>query len=266
MFDDCQIPGFKKLTKAVHDCGSKIAMQLAHGGRQTKAALIGTQPLAPSTIPAPALCTETPKAITVDEIQVVVRGFGEAARRVKEAGFDAVEIHGAHGYLINQFLSQNANQRTDSYGGSLVNRARLAIETVSEVKKRVGSAIPVFFRLNGEDYIEGGFTLKEAVGIAPWLVETGIDVIHVSAGVYGSDPPTIPLIGSDLGCFLSLAQAVKNTVDVPVIAAGRIKSPMLAEKVLEEGTADLISMGRALMADPDLPKKTNEQKLQEIRP
>jgi 2,4-dienoyl-CoA reductase-like NADH-dependent reductase (Old Yellow Enzyme family)/thioredoxin reductase len=266
MFDNCQIPGFKKLTKAVHDCGSKIAMQLAHGGRQTKAALIGTQPLGPSAIPAPALCTETPKAITVNEIQVIVRSFGEAARRVKEAGFDAVEIHGAHGYLINQFLSQNANQRSDGYGGSLKNRARFAMEIISEIKKAVGDDILLFFRLNGEDYMKGGFTLKEAVGIAPWLVEKGIDVIHVSAGVYGSDPPTIPLIGSDLGCFLSLAQAVKNTVDVPVIAAGRIKSPLQAEKILTEGSADLISMGRALMADPDLPKKANEQKLKEIRP
>ncbi|MBW2120164.1 MAG: NADH:flavin oxidoreductase, partial [Deltaproteobacteria bacterium] len=158
IFDDRHIPGFQRLTRAVHDSGSKIVMQLAHGGRQTKSALIGDQPLAPSPVPAPALCTETPKEMTVDEIQVVVRSFGEAAQRAKEAGFDAVEIHGAHGYLINQFLSQNANHRTDGYGGSLENRARLAIETVSEVKKSVGSAIPVFFRLNGEDYIEGGAT------------------------------------------------------------------------------------------------------------
>ena len=266
MFDDMHVLGFQKLTKTIHDWGGTIAMQLAHGGRQTKAKLIGSQPLGPSAIPAQALCTETPKAITVDEIQEIVRSFGEAARRVKEAGFDAVEIHGAHGYLINQFLSQNANHRTDGYGGSLKNRARLAIETVSEVKKSVGSAIPVFFRLNGEDYIDGGFTLNEAVEITPWLIRAGADVLHVSAGVYGSDPPTIPLIGSERGCFLPLAKTIKEVSTIPVIAAGRIKSPLLAEKVLEQGTADLISMGRALMADPDLPKKVKIQKLEEIRP
>ena len=266
MFDDRHIPGFQRLTRAVHDSDGKIVMQIAHGGRQTKSALIGDQPLAPSPIPAPALCTETPRAMTIDEIQVVVRSFGEAARRVKEAGFDAVEIHGAHGYLINQFLSQNANHRTDSYGGSLKNRARLAIETVSEVKKSVGSEIPVFFRLNGEDYIKGGCTLNEAVEITPWLIQAGADVVHVSAGVYGSDPPTIPLIGSECGCFAPLSRAVKEVATVPVIASGRIKSPLLAEKILEQGTADLISMGRALMADPDLVIKIRAQKLEEIRP
>jgi len=266
MFDDMHILGFQKLTKTIHDWGGTIAMQLAHGGRQTKAKLIGSQPLGPSAIPAPALCTETPKAITVDEIQEIVRSFGEAARRVKEAGFDAVEIHGAHGYLINQFLSQNANHRTDSYGGSLVNRARLAIETVSEVKKRVGSAIPVFFRLNGEDYIRGGFTLNEAVEITPWLVEAGTDVLHVSAGVYGSHPSTIPLIGSKQGCFVPLARAIKKVVTVPVTAAGRIKSPSLAEEILEEGSADLITMGRAIMADPDMPNKVKAGITDQIRP
>ena len=266
MFDDRHIPGFQRLTRAVHDAGGKIVMQLAHGGRQTKSALIGDQPLAPSPIPAPALCTENPKAMSVNEIHVVVTSFGEAARRVKEAGFDAAEIHGAHGYLINQFLSQNANQRSDGYGGSLKNRARLAMEIISEVKKAVGDDIPLFFRLNGEDYIKGGATLKEAVEIAPWLVEAGADVLHVSAGVYGSDPPTIPLIGSERGCFVPLAKAIKEVARVPVIAAGRIKSPLLAEKVLKEGAADFISMGRALMADPDLPKKVKLQKLEEIRP
>jgi len=266
MFDDRHIPGFQRLTQAVHDSGSKIVMQLAHGGRQTKSALIGDQPLAPSSIPAPALCTEIPKTITVDEIQGIIRIFGEAARRVKEAGFDAVEIHGAHGYLINQFLSQNANHRNDSYGGSLKNRARLALETVSEVKKGVGPEIPVFFRLNGDDYVKGGATLNEAMEITPWLIRAGTDVLHVSAGVYGSDPPTIPLIGSERGCFVPLAKAIKEVATVPVIAAGRIKSPLLAERILEEGTADLISMGRALLADPDLPQKVKAQKLEEIRP
>ena len=266
MFADRHIPGFQRLTQSVHNSGGKIVMQLAHGGRQTKSVLIGGQPLAPSPVPAPALCTEPPKEMTVDDIQEVVSSFGEAALRAKEAGFDGVEIHGAHGYLINQFLSQNANQRTDGYGGSLINRARLAMETVSEVKKGVGSAFPVFFRLNGEDYIDGGSTINEAVEITPWLIQAGADVLHVSAGVYGSDPPTIPLIGSERGCFIPLARAVKEVATVPVIAAGRIKMPLLAEKVLEEGTADLISMGRALMADPDLPKKVKSHKLEEIRP
>ncbi len=266
MFDDTFIPGFKKLTQAVHDCGGKIAMQLAHGGRQTKSALIGSRPLGPSAIPAPALCTEIPKALTIDEIHAIVKSFGEAARRVREAGFDAVEIHGAHGYLVNQFLSPNANQRKDSYGVSLKNRARLALEIVSEIKNTVSPNIPVFFRLNGEDYLEGGFTLKEAVEIAPWLVQAGADVLHVSAGVYGSYPPTIPLIGSDLACFVPLAEAIKKVVAVPVIASGRIKTPFLAEKILEEKKADLISMGRVLMADPDMPQKIKEGKTEEIRP
>ena len=266
IFDDSYIPGFKRLTSAVHEYGSKIAMQLAHGGRQTKSTLIGAQPLGPSAIPAPALCTEIPRAMSVDEIEAVVKSFGEAARRAKEAGFDAVEIHGAHGYLVNEFLASNANQRTDRYGGNLKNRAVFALEVVSEIRKSVGPDFPVFFRLSGADYLKGGVTLEEAVAIAPWLVEAGTDVVHVSAGVYGSYPPTIPLIGSEQGCFVALARAIKEKANVPVITAGRIKSPSLAEKILTEGSADMVAMGRALMADPDLPNKVKEQKTEEIRP
>jgi 2,4-dienoyl-CoA reductase-like NADH-dependent reductase (Old Yellow Enzyme family)/thioredoxin reductase len=266
IFDDYFIPGFKNLTRAVHDCGGKIGMQLTHGGRQTKSALIGAQPLGPSAIPAPALCTETPKALTVSEIQSIVKSFGDAARRVREAGFDAVEIHGCHGYLISQFLAANANHRKDHYGGNLKNRARLALEVVSEIKEAVDHEIPVCFRLNGEDYIKGGVTINEAVEIAPLLVKAGADVLHVSAGVYGSHPPTIPLTGSERGCFVPLARAIKKVVHVPVITAGRIKSPILAEEILTEGSADLVTMGRALMADPDLPEKIKGTKLQGIRP
>jgi 2,4-dienoyl-CoA reductase-like NADH-dependent reductase (Old Yellow Enzyme family)/thioredoxin reductase len=266
IFHDRHIPGFKRLTSKVHEYGSRIAMQLAHGGRQTKSTLIGAQPLGPSAIPAPALCTEIPRAMTVDEIQAVVRSFGDAARRAKEAGFDAVEIHGAHGYLVNQFLASNANQRTDRYGGNLKNRAVFALEVVSGIRKSVGPDFPIFFRLSGADYLRGGVTLEEAVATAPWLVEAGTDAVHVSAGVYGSYPPTIPLIGSEQGCFVSLARAIKDVVTVPVIAAGRIKSPSLAEKILTDGSADMVTMGRALMADPDLPNKVKEQKTEEIRP
>jgi len=266
IFDDKHIPGFKRLTNTVHECGAMIAMQLAHGGRQTKSTLIGAQPWAPSAIPAPALCTEIPKSMSIDEIQAVLKSFGDGARRAKEAGFDAVEVHGAHGYLVNEFLASNANQRKDSYGGNLRKRALFALEVVSEIRTSVGPDFPVFFRLSGADYLKGGVTLEEAVTIAPWLVEAGIDVVHVSAGVYGSYPPTIPLMGSEPGCFVSLARAIKEAVSVPVIAAGRIKSPFVAEKILTEGSADLVAMGRALMADPELPKKVKEQKTEEIRP
>jgi thioredoxin reductase len=207
-----------------------------------------------------------PRELTRDEIVELVVCHAEAAHRAMEAGFDFVEIHAAHGYLISEFLAPNANRRTDEYGGGFVNRTRFLLEILAAIKKRCGSDYPVGVRYNGEDYVTDGWTLSEAMRLASLLQAAGADWLHVSAGVYGSMPVTIPSMYEPFGCFVHLAEAVKATVDIPVIAVGRIKDPVLADRIIGEGRADLVSMGRAHIADPDLAAKAAQGRLHELRP
>jgi len=261
---DNKIPGLRELTTAVRAKGAKIALQLFHGGRQSLSSVIGTQPVSASEVYC-RLTRETPRALTVEEIKDVIEAFAEAARRAKEAGFNAVEIHGAHGYLINQFLSPLTNKRTDQYGGDVKGRARFLLEILERVREKVGSGYPVLCRINGDDYIEGGITLEEAKAIAKMLEAGGVDALHISAGIYDSPVPvgTAPM-ALPRGNLVHLAAGIKEVVKVPVIAVGRINDPELAEEILQQGKADLVSMGRALLADPYLPKKAAAGALDEI--
>ena len=261
---DNKIPGLRELAMAVHANGAKVALQLFHGGRQSHSSIIGTQPVSPSEVYC-RLTRETPRALAVKEIKDVVEAFAEAARRTKEAGFDAVEIHGAHGYLINQFLSPLTNKRTDQYGGDVKGRTRFLLEILERVREKVGSGYPVLCRINGDDYIEGGITLEEAKAIAKMLEAGGVDALHISGGIYDSPVPvtTAPMV-LPRGHMVHLAAGIKGVVNVPVIAVGRINDPELAEEILQQGKADLVSMGRALLADPYLPKKAAAGALDEI--
>ena len=259
--DDC-IPALKTMVRAVRPFDVRFGVQLMHGGRQS----YHDQKVAPSPIPAPAVVKGVPRELSTLEVQQMAEAFGEAARRCQDAGFDFVEIHGAHGYLINQFLSPNSNRRTDQYGGSFENRARFYLEVLQSIKSECGRDFTVGARLNGEDYIEGGWTLEDALALAPMLEKAGADYLHVSAGVYGSRQLTIPSMYVAQGCFVHLAEAVKAVATVPVVAVGRIKNPGLAEGIIAEGRADMVAMGRSLLADPEWPRKAFQGQIDQIRP
>lgn len=262
LWDDGCIPALRKMVKTVKRYDTCFGVQLMHGGRQS----YHDHKVAPSPIPAPAVVKGIPTALTVEAIAELVAAFGDAARRCRDAGFDFVEVHGAHGYLINQFLALNSNQRDDQYGGSFENRIRFFLELLADIKAKVGSDFPVGLRINGEDYIEGGWTLTDALRLAPILESKGADYLHVSAGVYGSSQLTIPSMYVAHGCFVDLAEAVKQVVTIPVVGVGRIKSPEMADRILKEGRADVVAMGRALIADPMLPLKAQAGQLSTIRP
>ena len=262
LWDDACIPALEKMVAAVKSFDTCFGVQLMHGGRQS----YHDRKVAPSPIPAPAVVKGVPKELTIEEIGELVASFGDAARRCRDAGFDFVEVHGAHGYLINQFLAPNSNHRKDEYGGSFENRTRFFLELLADIKAKAGADFPVGLRINGEDYIEGGWTLDDALRLAPVLERNGADYLHVSAGVYGSTQLTIPSMYVEHACFVGLAEAVKQVVTIPVVGVGRIKSPELADRILKEGRADVVAMGRALIADPMLPQKARAGNLNAIRP
>jgi 2,4-dienoyl-CoA reductase-like NADH-dependent reductase (Old Yellow Enzyme family)/thioredoxin reductase len=251
-----------KMTERIHRYDTRFGMQLLHGGRQ---AYLGEK-VAPSAIPALAVVKGVPRELTRAEIRELVGAYGDAALRCRQAGFDFVEIHGAHGYLISEFLAGNSNLRQDEYGGSFEHRIRFLVEIIEDIKAKTGPAYPIGVRMNGEDYVEGGWTLEEAKRLAPILERLGIDWLHISAGVYGSMPITIPSMYSDHACFVHLAEAIKKSVSIPVIAVGRIKDPQMADRIIREGRADMVAMGRAHLADPELAKKAYEGRLSDIRP
>ncbi len=266
LIDDDKIPGLSRLAKAIQAEGARAAIQLFHAGRQVSSMIIGTQPISASDVPC-MLVREPPRPMTLEEIEETIEAFGEAARRIKDAGFDAVEIHAAHGYLINQFLSPLTNLRKDKYGGHFEGRTRFLVDIVQRIRKKVGKEFPIICRMNGDDYFEGGITLQEAKRIAQVVEKAGVDAIHVSGGIYDSEygESTAPM-WLPRGFMVTLAQGIKEVVDIPIIAVGRINKVKLAEEILEKGQADLVSMGRALITDPELPKKAMEDRLEEIRP
>jgi len=266
------IPGFweeghvaphSELPKRIHAYDSRIFAQIYHAGRQTNDLITGTQPVAPSPIPCPAK-KQMPRELTVPEIEELVQKFGQAARRARDAGFDGVEIHGAHGYLIAQFLSAYSNKRSDRYGGSFHNRTRFALEIVHEVRKEVGPDYPLMFRISGDEFVPGGRTIEETKAVCMLLEQAGIDAIHVSAGVYGSRHRVVPPARMPHGHVVDHAREVKSVVSVPVVTVGWINDPHMAEAIVTSGKADFVAMGRASLADPELPQKARAGKFEEI--
>ena len=254
LHDDKYIPGLQQLTSAVKKGGAKIAAQLYQAGRYTHRAFAEKEPMAPSAI-ASRLTREKPREMTLSDIEDVIESFAAAALRAKEAGFDAVEIIASAGYLICQFLSPLTNLREDRYGGSFEKRCRFGVEVLQRVKERTGGAFTVLVRLSGHDFMPGGNTNKEAARFAALLEEAGADAFNVTGGWHES---RIPQITGHLprGGFAYLARGIKEAVSVPVIAGNRINDPAVAEQILIDGCADLVSMGRALIADPELPVKS----------
>ncbi len=262
LWDDGCIPALEKMVAAVKPFDCCFGVQLMHGGRQS----YHDKTVAPSPIPALAVVKSIPKELTIDGIHEMVNAFGDAARRCYQAGFDFIEIHGGHGYLINQFMAPNSNKRTDVYGGSFKNRIRFLLELFRDIKSKCGADFPVGVRINGKDYIENGWTLEEALKLSVILEKEGADYLHISAGIYGSKQLSIPSMYVEHGCFTHLAAAIKNEVSIPVVAVGRIKTPELADLIIKTGKADIIAMGRALLADPELPQKARTGNVTAIRP
>ncbi len=255
--DDKYIPGYKRLTEAVHKHGAKIAMQIHHGGRQAEQAFTGLQPVAPSPIPSSAT-SDIPKELTMGEIRDLVNRFAQAAARAKECGFDGVEIHGAHGYLIHQFISFLSNKRADDYGGDLANRARFLLEIIAAVRSKVGPGFPLWCRLNTEELGPGSITLEDLQSVAKMAVKAGCDAINVS--IYG-----LRTFSDEAGALVPFAEAVKKATGVPVITVGFL-TPEIGDKVLAEGRADFIAMGRELLCDAELPNKAQQGRLDDITP
>jgi 2,4-dienoyl-CoA reductase-like NADH-dependent reductase (Old Yellow Enzyme family)/thioredoxin reductase len=254
----------KNLINKVHEYGSKVVLQI-NLGRGRIAAQDGVEAVSASDVPFMGL---KPRPLSKNEIIMLEEEFEEAVRLATEIGFDGVEIHGAHGYLIQQFLSPYTNKRNDEYGGSLDGRLRLPLELVERAKDYIGNDLLLIFRMCGDEKIEGGITLEDAKLIAKRLVRSGVDIIHVSAGgfdngaIYWTFPPT----SMKEGCNVNIAGEIRKAIDAPVIAVGKIGDPLFAEKVVSGGFADFVSMGRALIADPELPRKALEGRFDEIRP
>jgi 2,4-dienoyl-CoA reductase-like NADH-dependent reductase (Old Yellow Enzyme family)/thioredoxin reductase len=262
MYNDDGIPALKDMVKRVKKYDTLFGVQLMHGGRQSYL----PKKVAPSAIPAPAVVKGEVRALEIDEIKELANCFGDAARRCKDSGFDFVELHGAHGYLINQFLAPNSNIRTDQYGGSFENRSRFLFEIIEDIQKKAGNDFPIGIRINGNDYIENGWELKDTVKLAPLLEKAGVVYLHISGGVYGSTELTIPSMYTPHGCFVHLAEEVKKHVTIPVITVGRIKYPDHADKIIQEGKADMVALGRSVLADPYYPEKAKNGQVDKIRP
>jgi 2,4-dienoyl-CoA reductase-like NADH-dependent reductase (Old Yellow Enzyme family)/thioredoxin reductase len=277
--DDRCIPNLKKLTSAAHAHGAKISIQLSHGGRRggrisketgCMEVTQGMLPVAPSAIAHPVTGQVVPKELSIEEIEEITEKFGESARRVAEAGFDIISIHCAHMYLCGEFLSPWANQRKDSYGGSLDGRMRFVLEIIHKIHKNVGKEVPIICRMNGEEPV-GGNSLEEIQQIARGFQQAGVSALHVSVGFGASikDPNFIPSVTpmrAPDNCIVHLAAHIKGMVSIPVIAVNKIKGTGAAEKILQEGKADLVAMGRPLVADPYLPLKAYEERFEDIRP
>ncbi|MBW2028909.1 MAG: FAD-dependent oxidoreductase [Deltaproteobacteria bacterium] len=253
------IPGLKRLTSAVKESGARIAAQLYQAGRYTHSSMIGGKKPFSSSAVRSKLTGETPRALELEEIPLVQEAFAKAALRAKEAGFDAVEILGSAGYLISQFLSPLTNRREDQYGGSLENRMRFGIEVVEKVRRAVGPGYPVFIRLAGNDFMEGGNTNREARSFASEVEKAGVDLIDVTGGWHETRIPQLTMFVPSKA-FVYLAQGIKSAVSVPVIASNRINDPALGEEIIRNGEADMVTMARALLADPELPNKAREGK------
>ncbi len=263
LWNDAQIAPWKAFVDRVHAAGGLMGAQIYHAGRQRTLKAYDTQPIAPSAVREPAM-GYIPREMQPDEIHDMVRAFGECARRAKACGFDCVEIHGAHGYLINQFMSTFSNKRSDAYGGTLINRMRFPLEIVAAVRAAVGPDMPIVFRMNTSDYVEGGIELPEAIVMAKMLEEAGVDALHCSQGMYASKehiiaPGFVPVMH-----YADNVAAIKASVRIPIIAVGRYNDVYMAETLLRDGKADFITMARASLADPELPNKAKAGRVEEI--
>jgi len=267
--DDAVIPGLRKIADAIHEHGAKLTMELNHGGRQASSTASQRQPIAPSVVP----CTfidpgSVPRAMTQEDIEIVIDAFVKAARRCLEAGVDMIHIHGAHGYLIGQFLSPHTNRRTDEYGGSLQNRARFALEILAALRAVVGTDYPIGYRISAVEFVPGGLELEESAAFCKMLADAGIDLIDVTASTYESAVKMFQGPESPKGGFVPYAAAIRKAVGdrVPVSVAQRLNDPEFASAVMEREGFEYISLTRAFHADPHYVRKLIDARPRDILP
>lgn len=263
LFDDSQIASHKVLTDRIHAAGAKILCQLYHAGRRISRKETGLSPVGPSAIKFAGAPWEIARELTVHEIEEIVEQFADAAVRAKKAGFDGVEIHGAHGYLLHTFNSPFSNKRCDEYGGSITGRAKLSVDVVKRVREKVGPDFLIQYRISAEEGVPGALTIEEAKAIAMLLEDAGIDSLHVSQG--GDFNHVVsPSACEPKATYINNAAEMKKVLHIPVIGVGRINDPMIAEDVLRSGKADMVTMARASLADPEFPNKAKEGRYQDI--
>jgi 2,4-dienoyl-CoA reductase-like NADH-dependent reductase (Old Yellow Enzyme family)/thioredoxin reductase len=264
LHDDDLIPDFKRLVTAVKRHGARIGPELNYGGRVVDPVVSGLQSRAPSVVPYVGAGGASPVAFNRSEIREIVERFAAAAGRAIEAGCDFVGIHGAHGYLLSQFVSPFCNHRDDEYGGDLQGRIRFPLEVIAAIRRTIGPNVPMLYRISGDEHQTNGTTLEDVCAIAPQLQAAGVNLIDVSAGMYETNWWITQPMEMPQGILAPLARAVRANVQVPVSVSGRITDPSVAEHVLESGDADFVTLGRAMHADPEFPNKARDGRLDEI--
>lgn len=265
IYDDTSIPGLTALASRIKHYGSRAIIQLHHAGRETVAAMAGRQPVAPSSVPCPTN-RETPHEMTTLEVYALIQDYIDASVRAQKAGFDAVEIHAAHGYMGGQFLSPRSNRRIDEFGGSIEGRAYFLKLIVEGIKAACGKDYPVIVRISTDESRIGGIQLNESIIHAQLLEAYGYDAIHLSAGTYGAWDTIVPPPDAQQGWNLSATKVIKSAVTIPVIAVGRYTDPYFINLAITRGDTDFISLGRQSIADPDFPNKMFSGELMDIVP
>ncbi len=268
IWDDRFIPGLRAMTDALHRHGARVVPQMAHPGPESLAPFFhGTKSVGPS----PVICHTTKqkcRELSIEEIETIVEQFGDAARRARDAGFDGIELHAAHNYmLVGSFLSPLRNRRFDRYGGSVDDRMTFPLEVLRNMRDKAGDDFPVILRISGDMLVSGGQDLRETQYLAPRFAEAGVDAFEISAGIFPElMDRIIPPTGSPFRPNVGLSAAVKDVVDVPVLVVGRINDPRVAEDILDRGEADMVVMGRALLADPEFSRKAAAGRFEDIAP
>jgi 2,4-dienoyl-CoA reductase-like NADH-dependent reductase (Old Yellow Enzyme family)/thioredoxin reductase len=261
--DDRYLPGHCDLVQAIHAYGAKVAIQFGHIGGQTVHQSVAASDVQQFFCDGTAYCK--PRPITRDEIYDMIEQFGNGAVKAKTAGYDMVEIHAAHGYLLSGFLSPKLNLRTDEFGGSLENRAGIIVKLIQQIKRMVGEDFPVGVRISADDFIEGSIDLGESPRVAGILEEAGADVISVSAGSHETQHLSNDTMRMDEDFKRPLFEAVKKELNIPIIVGGGYRNPDSAEKIIADGVADFLGMARSFLADPDWPQKAREGRIEDIR-
>lgn len=253
--DDKFIPGLRLLAETIHDHGARVFQQIHHAGRETTLGNTEGVPIVScSPVPCGFLQTQ-PHELTLEQIEEIISKFAAAAARAKQAGFDGIEIHGAHGYLVNQFMSPYTNKRVDQWGGSFERRMRFPLEIIRRCREKVGSDFAIGFRMSADEFVSGGINQEEGIRVARCLEEAGIDVLHVSAGTYESMSVVLETMAYDEGWRVYLAEAIKKEVNIPVITVGVIRTPQMADQIIADGKADFVAIGRGLITDPEFALK-----------
>ena len=263
LYDDSSIESLKKITDACHAQGAKVSIQLQNAGPEGNAKNAGAPIEAASAIPS-VYGKDTPVEVPTEKVYELVKGYGDAAERAMKAGADAVEIHMAHGYLVNSFISPRTNKRVDEFGGNFENRMRFPRLIVEEVKRRVGEKVAILARINSSDEVEGGDDVHDSAAIAAYLEDCGVEGLHVSRAVHIKDEYMWAPTAVHAGFSADLVTEIKRAVSIPVITVGRYTEPYYAELLLREGRADLVAFGRQSLADPHMPEKALSGRFEDI--